>query len=191
MSAGPSHRGLAEPAVDCAAVSAANYSAVETLRDGRRADIRSLEPSDEAALLSAIGRTSDQSMYRRFFGVKRDFSPNEIAFFLNVDFVTHVALVAEVDEAAGPMIVGGGRYVVAEPGIAELAFAVTDAYQGKGLGTALLRHLTKLARARGLRDFVADVLPENSAMLTLFERSGLPLSRMSSGGVVHVTLSLS
>jgi len=192
MSAGPSHRALAgAPAVNSPVVGAADYSAIDTMRDGRNVEIRALKPSDEAALLSAISRTSDRSMYRRFFGVKRDFSPKEVAFFLNVDFVAHVALVAELDEAAGPIIVGGGRYVVAEPGTAELAFAVTDAYQGKGLGTSLLRHLTKLARARGIRDFAADVLPENFAMLTLFERSGLPLSRISSRGVVHVILSLS
>jgi RimJ/RimL family protein N-acetyltransferase len=169
---------------------AAEYSSTETLRDGRKVEIRALKPTDEAALLSAIGRTSSQSMYRRFFGVKREFSPKETAFFLNVDFVNHVALIAELDEGSGPVIVGGGRYVVAVPGIAELAFAVVDAYQGKGLGTALLRHLAKIARKAGLEEFVAEVLSDNVAMLKVFERSGFRVGTTGSRGVVHVTLSL-
>jgi RimJ/RimL family protein N-acetyltransferase len=170
---------------------AAEYSSTETLRDGRKVEIRALKPTDEAALLSAVGRTSSQSMYRRFFSVKRDFSPKETMFFLNVDFVDHVALIAELDEASGPAIVGGGRYVVAAPGIAELAFAVVDAYQGNGLGTALLRHLAKIARKAGLREFVAEVLSDNVAMLKVFERSGFRVGTSGSRGVVHVTLSLS
>src|SRR5215470_5163846 len=78
---------------------AANYSAFETLRNGRRVEIRALRPDDRADLIAAVGRSSAQSLYRRFFAVKRDFAEPEIEFFLNVDFVDHVALVAVVDES--------------------------------------------------------------------------------------------
>lgn len=169
---------------------AADYSATDTLRDGQKVEIRALRPADETGLLTAIGRTGDWSMYRRFFGAKRDFSPKEVAFYLNVDFIEHVALVAEVDEAAGLAIVGGGRYIVAKRGIAEIAFIVIDAYQGKGLGTTLFRHLATLAREAGLDALVADVMPENVAMLRVFERSGLPLKITRSGPSVHVVISL-
>jgi hypothetical protein len=77
---------------------AAKYSAVELLRDGRRMEIRALRPDDQAELVAAVGRTSDLSLYRRFFGVKRDFSEKDIAFFVNVDFTNHVALIAVVEE---------------------------------------------------------------------------------------------
>jgi hypothetical protein len=70
---------------------AATYSARETLRDGRRLEIRALKPDDRADLEAAVGRVSDQSLYRRFFEIKHHFSEQEIAFFLNVDFVNHVA----------------------------------------------------------------------------------------------------
>ena len=66
----------------------AKYSAIDRLRDGRRVEIRALRPDDEVDLLAAIERTSAQSLYRRFFGAKRDFSEKERAFFLNVDFTT-------------------------------------------------------------------------------------------------------
>ena len=88
---------------------AAEYTAVEQLRDGRQIEVRALKPTDEEDMLAAVGRTSVQSLYRRFFGAKRHFSDSEKSFFLNVDFVNHVALVALADEGCQRFIVGGGR----------------------------------------------------------------------------------
>jgi hypothetical protein len=64
-----------------------------------------------------------ESLFRRFFAAKRRLSEEEIGFFLNVDFTNHVALVAVVEEGERPVIVGGGRYIVVQPGKAEVAFA--------------------------------------------------------------------
>jgi RimJ/RimL family protein N-acetyltransferase len=169
---------------------AATYSAVEVLRDGRRLEIRALRLQDRAELLDAVGHTSSQSLYRRFFAVRRSFTEQELDFFVNVDFVNHVALVAVMEEGTRPSIVGGGRYVVAQPGEAEVAFVVVDQHQGRGIGSALLRHLATIARAAGLRALIAEVLPENAAMLKVFERSGLPLAISREPQVVHITLEL-
>jgi RimJ/RimL family protein N-acetyltransferase len=169
---------------------AAAYSCIEKMRDGRDMEIRAQRPDDRAALLDAVDRVSAQSLYRRFFGVKRHFSEKEIDFFLNVDFNKHVALVAVVDEQGDPTIAGGGRYVVVGPGTAELAFAVVDQYQGQSIGAALMRHLTVIARGAGLTELVADVLPDNAPMLKVFERSGLPVTRRREAGSVHITLRL-
>src|SRR5215813_4836481 len=139
---------------------AANYSAFDTLRDGRRVEIRALRPDDRAGLIAAVARSSAQSLYRRFFAVKRDFAEPEIAFFLNVDFVDHVA------------------------------FAVVDRYQGQGLGAALMHHLAAIAREAGLKELIAEVLPDNVPMLKVFEKSGLPLSIKREPQVVHVALRL-
>jgi len=170
---------------------ASEYSAVEPLRDGRRVEIRALRPADRDDLIAAVGRTSDQSLYRRFFGARRGFGEQEIAFFLNVDFVDHVALVAVADEGGRPVIAGGGRYVVVQPGKAEVAFAVVDEYQGQGIGAALMRRLAAIARAAGLKELIAEVLPENIAMLKVFEKSGLRVSTRREPRVVHVALGLS
>jgi len=99
-----------------------------------------------------------------------------------------VALVAVADESGGPAIAGGGRYVVLEPGKAEVAFFVVDQYQGEGLGTVLMRHLIVIARMAGIKELTADVLPDNAAMLKVFERCGLPLCTTRGAQVVHVTL---
>jgi GNAT superfamily N-acetyltransferase len=170
---------------------APRYSAIETLRDGRRAEIRALRPDDRSGLEEAIGRSSAESLHRRFFAVRRNFSESEVAFFLNVDFVSHVALVAITDEGGRPAIVGGGRYIVVQPERAEVAFGVVDQYQGQGIGAALMRHLVALARKAGLKELIAEVLPENTPMLKVFKKSGLHMTTAREPGVVHVTLQLS
>src|SRR5437879_5834795 len=92
------------------------YRAIEHLRDGRPIEIRAVRPDDKDDMLAAIGRTSTESLRRRFFVVKRGFSQKEIDFFVRIDFRDHIALIALADEDGRPTIVGGGRYVVVEPG---------------------------------------------------------------------------
>src|SRR5579872_5790056 len=171
-------------------VDAAIYFVDETLRDGRPVTIRALRSDDRRAMLSAVRRVSSQSLYRRFFGPKRGFTEEETDFYVNVDFVTHVALVAVVDEGGREVIVGAGRYIVAEPGKAEMAFAIIDEYQGQGIGTALLRHLVLIARESGLQRLVAEVLHENAPMLTLFRKCGFSFQTSREAGVVHAVLEL-
>jgi len=168
----------------------ARYLAIEATRDGRRLEIRALKPQDQNDLRAAVDRTSARSLYRRFFGAKRSFSDKEVAFFVNVDFAKHVALVAVVEERGHAAIVAGGRYIIQLPGAAEIAFVVIDDYQKQGIGAALLRHLAILARDAGLKEFTAEVLPENIPMLKTFEKSGLKMSTKREVGTVHVTLEL-
>src|SRR5580692_8954820 len=164
-------------------IDVANYSATEILRGGRTVEIRAQRSNDREGMQAAIAQSSWGSLYRRFFAVRREFSEKETDYFLDIDFVNHVALVAVVNDAGQPTIVGGGRYVVIQPGQAEVAFAIIDAYQGQGIGSALMRHLATLGRAAGLREFIAEVLSENVPMLSVFERSGLPISTRREGRV--------
>jgi RimJ/RimL family protein N-acetyltransferase len=150
----------------------ATYCLKERLRDGRPVEVRALRPDDEADMLSAIDRVSPDSLRTRFFAPKRGFSAQEKAFFMNIDFVNHVALVADLEEDGRSVIVGGGRYVVVKSGQAEVAFMVVDTYQGQGIATILTRHLIWLARAAGLRELTANVLPENVAMRDVLRKFG-------------------
>jgi RimJ/RimL family protein N-acetyltransferase len=168
----------------------ADYSAIERLRDGRAVEIRALRRDDKDGMLAAISRTGMESMQRRFFAVKRGFSEEEIAFFMNIDFTTHVALAALIEEDARKVIIGGGRYIVVEPGQAEIAFVVIDAYQGQGVGTMLMRHLATIARAAGLRSLIAEVLPENTAMRKVFSKFGFKHGPGRGPQVVHLVLTL-
>ena len=67
---------------------------------------------------------------------------------------------------------------------------MVDEFQGLGLASALLHHLIALARAAGLHEFVAEVLPDNTAMLRVLERSGLRMQRQRASGVLHISLQL-
>jgi RimJ/RimL family protein N-acetyltransferase len=169
---------------------AAHYSFVEHLRGGRPIEIRALRPDDRAEMLAAIGRTSTQSLQRRFFAPKKGFSEQEMAFFLNIDFESHVALVAQIDEEGRPAIAGGGRYIVVRPGQAEIAFVVVDAYQGQGIGTMLMHHLAVLARDAGVKELIAEVLPENTAMLKVFKKFGFRAGSNREPQVIHLTMHL-
>ena len=169
---------------------ARHYRAIEPLRDGRQIEIRALRPDDRNDMLAAIGRTSTESLRRRFFVMKRGFSQVEIDFFMKIDFSNHVALVALANEDDRPTIVGGGRYVVAEPGKAEVAFVVIDGYQGQGLGAHLMRHLAGMARDAGLTELTAEVLPENTAMRKVFSKFGFRPGPGRDPQVVHLVMRL-
>ena len=168
----------------------ADHSATERMRDGRDIEIRALRPDDKDDMLAAVGRTGKESLRRRFFTFKRGFSEKEIAYFVNVDFANHVALIALVEEDGRKFIIGGGRYVVVEPGKAEIAFVVIDDYQGQGLGTLLMRHLALIARKAGLKELIAEVLPENTAMRKVFGKFGFQARRGRDPQVVHLVLEL-
>lgn len=169
---------------------AASYSAHEPLRDGTLVEIRALRPEDEADMLAALEQTSPLSLQRRFFVMKRHFSDKERAFFTNVDFSNHVALVVLAEDAGRKAIVGGGRYIVFEPGRAEMAFMVIDSWQGRGIGSMLMRHLVKLAGDAGLKELTAEVLPENAAMLNVFRKFGFKPVASRDPQTIHLGLSL-
>ena len=169
---------------------ARDYRAIEQLHDGSQIEIRALRPDDKDDMLAAIRRTSTESLQRRFFVVKRGFSQKEIDFFMKIDFSNHVALVALADEDGRPTIVGGGRYVVVEPGRAEVAFVVIDGYQGQGLGAHLMRHLAGIARDAGLTELTAEVLPENTAMRKVFSKFGFRPGPRPDPQVIHLVMHL-
>ncbi len=174
---------------------AGSYQVNETLRNGETVTIRAIRPEDKELILKGVRELDDSTLYLRFFGTKREISDQELKYFTEVDFIDHVALVAVADLDDEPRIIGGGRYIACENPAkirsAEVAFMIHDRYQGKGLGTIIMKHLLKIARKSGIAQFEAEVLQENSKMLAVFARTGLPLTKVRLGGVLHVTLALS
>ena len=167
---------------------ASRYEAEEILRDGGSIHIRAIRPDDKPRLIDHFRRLSQRSVYFRFFGVKKRLTDEELSRFTEPDFVRHVGLVATLREGEGERIIGVGRYMTHDTDHrAEVAFAVADEHQRRGIGTLLLEHLAPLARANGVTEFEADVLGENNNMLEMFAKSGFVSRRSIDGGVVHVT----
>ncbi|GIW44745.1 MAG: hypothetical protein KatS3mg077_2027 [Candidatus Binatia bacterium] len=167
-----------------------NYDTTVVLRDGTSIRIRAIRPDDKQRLLDHFQSLSERSVYFRFFSAKKRLTDEELVRFTEPDFVTHVALVATLLIEGEEKIIGVGRFIVppgGDPHRAEVAFAVSDAYQGRGIGTALLEHLALIARELGVTEFEANVLGENNQMLEVFARSGFRVARTVEGGIVHVS----
>lgn len=160
----------------------------EQLIEGPTVTVRQMCPDDQAALLRFHDRLSDQTTYLRYFQVHRTLRPEEAHRFSHVDHRDREAFVATDDDGE---IVGVGRYD-RQPGTdeAEAAFVIEDAWQGLGLGPVLLRHLASHAKQLGVARLRAETLAINRPMLTVFRRSGFPMTTNTDDGVVHVLLDL-
>jgi acetyl coenzyme A synthetase (ADP forming)-like protein len=169
-------------------VAARDYAAEAILRDGGSIHIRAIRPDDRERLLDHFHRLSARSVYFRFFGTKRRLTDAELDRFTRLDFVRNAALVATLRHDGTERIIGVGRYAALDPTphAAEVAFAVADEHQGRGIGTVLLDHLVPLARGAGITEFQAEVLGENNQMLDVFAHSGFVVSRAHDGGVFHI-----
>lgn len=171
----------------------AEYQTAAALKDGTPVWVRAIRPDDRDTLGAAFARLSERTVYHRFFQTKTELTTGELTYLTELDFRDHVGLFVLNGDRASRELMGVGRFVRIHGGVAdraEVALTVGDVYQGRGVGTLLVRHLLLLAREVGIRWLEADVLPGNGAMLHLFERSGVGWSERSGGRVVHVTLDL-
>ncbi|MGD2102449.1 MAG: GNAT family N-acetyltransferase [Acidimicrobiia bacterium] len=162
----------------------AEYQLDVVLRDGAGARVRPIKPDDGHHIRDFFERLGPESRYYRFFRVKNTLEPEEIEYFTHVDYADRMALIA-LEEGE---MVGVGRYDRdrSDPTVAEVAFAVADDQQGRGLGTMLLELLTSYARTHGIEGFRAFVLGENRQMMRVFRNSGYELNRTLDSGVYTV-----
>lgn len=149
--------------------------------------IRPTRRDDKERIAAAFRALHPRSVYLRFFCHKKELSDAELDAVTECDDAYRVALVATVASGNQETVVGLGEYARAGA-TAEIAFAVADAFQGRGIASRLLRLLTAIARGKGVSQFEADVLADNTPMLTVFRHSGLPMRESRSEGMVHATL---
>ena len=168
-----------------------HYEQQVVLRNGTPVTIRAIRADDIDKVVAAFRKLEPRSIYTRFFSFRKNLSAEELGRLRETDFVHAVVLVVALGPGPGDELIGGGSYNVHEgTQAAELAFTVEEDYQGQGLASTLLAILADIARSRGITRFEADVLPSNTPMLAVFQRSGLPMQRRSVDGVVHVVLDL-
>lgn len=160
------------------------------LPDGTRVLIRSLTAADGDELKRGLEHLSPESAYRRFLGTAPTFNATTLRYLTDVDHVNHEALGA-ADPATGHGI-GIARFVrsAAEPTHAEIALAIADDWQHRGLGTLLMHALADRARAVGITAFTGLVLADNVGMLKLFERVGPTAHHPAGAGTVEVVTEL-
>jgi len=159
-----------------------HWEADVLLRDGSTMRVRPIRPDDAAALQAFHVAQSERSTYFRFFAPLRRLPERDLDRLVTVDHVDRVALVV----TGGSSIVAVGRYDRVAPDRAEVAFNVADTLQGRGLGSVLLEHLAAAARERGIRTFVADVLPGNARMIRVFTDAGYEVAQRYEDGVISL-----
>ena len=170
----------------------ASYHATDTLPDGRSVHLRAIRPSDRENLRQGFLQLSKASVRDRFFSVKRDLTPAELSYFTEVDFLHHVALVAELQDGEQLRPVGVGRFVRKhdQPDHSEIALTVIDEMHGIGIGKVLLNRLIDCARELGVRHLDATVLLQNTRASSMLRKTGLPFEATSADGIETLSLTL-
>ena len=157
------------------------------LRDGSTLRLRAPTRGDAGALVAFFERLSEHSRYLRFHGI-RHVDEALVEHFLEPDWADRGALIGLLtDEAGDERVVALAEYArLRDPAVAEVAFTVADDLQGRGAATRLLEQLAARAGEAGIESFVAEVLPENAAMLAVLRDAGFEESRTLGGGEVEV-----
>ncbi len=156
------------------------------LRDGLTLRLRPPTRTDADALLAFFSGLSQRSLYLRFHGFP-ELSPRLVESLGEPGWHERGALVGTLVDQDGERVVAVANYVrLRDPKLAEAAFAVADEHQGRGIGTRLLEQLAARAAEVGIQRFVADVLPDNRAMLGVFESAGFELTRELESGELEV-----
>jgi acyl-CoA synthetase (NDP forming)/RimJ/RimL family protein N-acetyltransferase len=163
-----------------------HWDADVVLRDGGTAHLRPITPQDAEALQRMHVAQSPESTFLRFFTPMPRLTEKLLQQFTHVDHTNQVAIVALI----GGEIVGLANYDRVDEGQAEVAFNISDAHQGRGLGSVLLEHLAAAARERGIHRFVADVLPQNRKMVAVFREAGYGVTDHFDHGVIAVAFDI-
>jgi acetyltransferase len=167
------------------------YVAPFTLRDGTQVTIRPIRPEDEPLIIDLHARHSAHTIRMRFFSLVKTLSRDSLIRLCHLDYDREMALAAVLRQESGPMILGVSRYYLhRETGEAEFALVVGDAHQRQGLGRHLMKRLIEIARERGVKKLVGQVLRENEPMLALMASLGFSPPVTVDNDVMRVELEL-
>jgi acyl-CoA hydrolase/RimJ/RimL family protein N-acetyltransferase len=150
---------------------------------------RPVKINDEDIIKEFFYSLSDQSLQRRFMSSRKDI-PHELRQdFVIIDYAKEMVILAIAQKEQTELVVGIGQFSKDEQSLfAEVAFAIRDDYQNRGIGRELLDYLTILAKKEGLEGFTADVLAENQPMLRVFDKMGYKIRREIDNDVYRLTM---
>jgi len=166
------------------------YEILWLLKNGQEVLLRPVKPEDEPMWLEWFQSLSEESIRYRFFQMLKD-TPHEVRVrYCNIDYDREVALVAEMVENGKRKILGVSRLSIESDGKhGEMAFIVSDYWQGLGLGTKLVDYTLDIAKEKGVENVYAIMLQDNYRALSLTKKMGFNIEYLSDG-TVKGTLSL-
>ena len=154
--------------------------------------VRPIRPEDEPQHHDFIGALDPEDIRFRFFGQVGQLPHSQLARFTQIDYDREMAfIVSGRDDHGGPQTLGVVR-TVTDPDnqAAEFAIVIASKLKGKGMGRFLLEKMIRYCRARGTREIVGQVLPDNERMLGLAKRLGFRAHRLAGEDAVEVRLEL-
>jgi acyl-CoA hydrolase/RimJ/RimL family protein N-acetyltransferase len=160
-----------------------------TTKTGLQIFIRPVKISDETLLKDFFYSLSDTSLHKRFLSLRKDMPHERLQDFVVIDYTKEVLLLVITGDQENQLIAAVGQYGIDEnTHTAEVAFAVRDDQQNRGIGFELLKYLTYLAKRQGLLGFTAEVLIDNKPMLHVFEKGGFDMKKRADSGVYDLML---
>lgn len=151
---------------------------------------RPVRATDVREIRALFYKLSDRSRYLRFFAPIRVLPRVRAQKMAYVNFADDMVIVGHTMDR-GERLVAVGEYLkIPERNVAEVGFIVHEEYQGRGIGTFMIRFLAEVAVTNGIDTFVAEVLPDNRGMVQAFQQSGLPCSVHREPDLVTLSLSL-
>jgi acetyltransferase len=166
------------------------YEMTWSLKNGQEVLLRPIKPEDEPLWLDMFQGFSEESIRYRFFQILKD-TPHEVRVrYCNIDYDREIAIVAEMVKTGQRKILGVARVSIEPDGKSgEIAFIVSDRWQGLGLGTKMVDYVLDIAKEKGVEDIYAIVLPDNSRALSLLKKIGFNFEYLGDG-TVRGTLNL-
>ncbi|MFA5572211.1 MAG: GNAT family N-acetyltransferase [Candidatus Bathyarchaeia archaeon] len=160
------------------------YEILWLLKNGQEVLLRPIKPEDEPLWIEWFQSLSEESIRYRFFQMLKD-TPHEVRVrYCNVDYDREVALVAEVVENGKRKILGVSRLSVEPDGKhGEMAFIVSDYWQGLGLGTKIVDYTLDIAKEKGVENVYAIMLQDNYRAISLTKKMGFAIEYLSDGTV--------
>jgi len=166
------------------------YEQVEEFGD-TEVFFRPVKPTDEGMQREFFYSLSDESVYYRFFNIVKTMPHEKIQPLVNIDYREEMAIVGLIGKPEMEEMIAIGRYKL-DPAdnLADIAFLVRDDWQGRGIGTHLMKVLADIARERKISGFKADVLSENRKMLSVFHNCGYPVKTKLENGSYSVMIDI-
>jgi acyl-CoA hydrolase/GNAT superfamily N-acetyltransferase len=166
-----------------------NLETHRTTKTGLHLFLRPVKISDEPLLKDFFYSLSDRSLNRRFLSIRKDMPHERLQDFVIIDYSHEVVILGVIGSAESELIVGVGQYGIDEKShTAEVAFAVRDDHQNRGIGQEMLSYLTYLAKKDGLLGFTAEVMIDNKPMLHVFEKGGFDIKKKNDAGVYDLKM---
>jgi RimJ/RimL family protein N-acetyltransferase len=160
-------------------------------RRGATICMRPLRADDRQREIAYLEGLSPRSRYLRLFVMRKDLPEYLIDQLMDIDYRQRMALAATTNESGLEQLVGVARYGASdEPGAAEFAVSVADAWQRSGIATALMKQLVCYARGQRIRRLTGQVLPDNHAMIALARRLGFTVSYDPAQHAFRISLDL-